>query len=218
MLKYILFDFDGTVADSRAAFISAFNTLAGKYRFKKIDEDSIPQLKSLSMLQRLQWLNVPLYRIPFLTPEFLSLYRNGLDSVIPVPGIEEVFTAIDNMGLKAGIVSSNAADTIKSFLHNNGMTGIADVVAAPKLFGKDRVLRKFAARNRLAASELLYVCDEQRDVQACNKAGVKTVWVRWGFEEESALQGDRPSFIADDPGALVSIIEKMQQGLVLPGA
>ncbi len=36
MSKYVVFDFDGTLVDSKAVFVSAFNQLADKYRLLEI--------------------------------------------------------------------------------------------------------------------------------------------------------------------------------------
>ena len=86
MIKYVLFDFDGTLVDSREAFITAFNHLAHKYNFKKIEPANIDHLKGLSMIDRFRFLNVPLYKLPFLTKAFLSLYKSEVGSISLIAG------------------------------------------------------------------------------------------------------------------------------------
>jgi phosphoglycolate phosphatase len=82
MAKYVVFDFDGTLVDSKAVFLSVFNQLADKYRFKRIDENNINDVRQLSMRERIRVLNVPVYKLPLLTAEFISLYKRSIDSIL----------------------------------------------------------------------------------------------------------------------------------------
>lgn len=207
MIKYIVFDFDGTLVDSKEAFVSAFNHLAQKYKFKRIEEGSLPYLKPLSMMERLRFLKVPLYRIPFLTNEFLSLYKKELGSVTLIDGMEAVLERIANLGFGIGIVSSNSVSTIKGFLANKGIAGVPDIYCSGRLFGKDRVLRRFLKDKNVTGDEVLYVCDELRDILACNKVPIKPIWVSWGFEMEEAVKGGAVFHTANTTQELIAIIE-----------
>ena len=207
MIKYVLFDFDGTLVDSREVFISAFNHIAHKYNFKKIDATNLDYLKKMSMIERLRFLNVPLYKLPFFTKEFLSLYQSQVVSISLIAGMKSVLERITNLGLKIGIVSSNSVATIKSFVENNSIVDISDVYCSGRLFRKDRVFRKFLKEKNLASGEVLYVCDELRDILACNKVQIKPIWVSWGFEIKEAIKGGNIFYAAHTPEELITIIE-----------
>jgi phosphoglycolate phosphatase len=207
MLKYILFDFDGTLVDSREAFIKSFNQLAFRYNFKKIEAANLDHLKALSMMERFHYLNVPLYRLPFLTMEFSRLYRSEIGSVSLMPGIPKLLEKISGIGLKAGIVSSNSNSIIESFVVKNAMQGISDIYCSGQLFGKDRVFRKFLKEKKFSPAQVVYVCDELRDVDACKKVGIKPVWVSWGYEREEAVNKDNNLCIAHSPEELFAIID-----------
>ncbi len=73
MYKHIVFDFDGTLADSRSVFLRCYNELAAKHGFNIIDEGNIERLKKLSIVERLRHLKVPLLWLPFLTRKFYGL-------------------------------------------------------------------------------------------------------------------------------------------------
>ena len=60
----------------------------------------------------------------------------------------------------------------------------------------------------LHVSELVYVCDETRDVQAARKAGLRSIAVTWGFNSRKALEKAGPDFIIDQPDELLGIITK----------
>jgi phosphoglycolate phosphatase len=207
MIRYVLFDFDGTLVDSKEVFVSAFNQIAHKYKFKKIEAANLDHIRKLSMIDRFRFLNVPIYKVPFLTREFLSLYRSQITGVSVIKGMETVLKRVNDLGMNTGIVSSNSAVTIKNFVKNNGITGIADVYCSGRLFGKDRVFRKFLQDKKLASNEVLYVCDELRDIVACKKVQLKPIWVSWGYEIKEAMQGETTYYTAHTPGELISIIE-----------
>ena len=208
MIKYVLFDFDGTLVDSKEVFLTAFNHIADKYHFKKIDSANLDQLRHLSMMERFRFLRVPFYRVPFLTNEFLSLYRAGAGALSLIDGMEAVLKKITEIGLPIGIVSSNSVATIQHFVEKNGIPDISGIYCSGRLFGKDRIFRKFLKDHHLAGSEVLYVCDELRDILACNKVQVTPIWVSWGFEIKEALSGGDLRHTAHTPEELFAIIEQ----------
>jgi phosphoglycolate phosphatase len=210
MIKYIVFDFDGTLVDSKWVAASVFNEMAEKYKFAKIDDSNIAHLKTLSMLERMKFLKVPLYRVPFLTHEFFSLYQKQSDQIPFIPGVESMLEKLKGLNFKLAIVSSNALQTINAFLNSRGVTNISEIYCSNKIFGKDKVLRKFLKANKLQASEVLYVCDELRDLVACRKVSVKTVWVSWGFETKTSLRGEAFDFTADTPDELFAILQQQE--------
>lgn len=208
MLKYILFDFDGTLVESKPVFLKAYNTMAQRHGFQPIEAENIEALKRLSLMDRLRFLKVPFYTLPFLTREFLGLYEAEAASLSLIDGMEQIIDKLISRGLEVGIVSSNSAATIKRFLTANNITGIADVYCSSKLFGKDRVLRRFLKDKKAKGAEALYVCDELRDIEACHKVAIEAVWVSWGFETAEAVKSGNEVGMADSPEELLILIEE----------
>jgi phosphoglycolate phosphatase len=206
MPRYILFDFDGTLADSRALFISVFNQLASKYGFKPVDPENMSRLKALSLLDRMKALGVPIYRLPFLTTSFLKIYANSIDTVPMVSGITEVLQKLQENGFELVILSSNAVATIRKFLENNNINTITAVHCSSQLFGKDRLIKKFLKKAGLHPGDVIYVGDEERDIDACTKVNVRMIWVSWGFDAEAIVINKKPSHIARTPGELADIV------------
>jgi phosphoglycolate phosphatase-like HAD superfamily hydrolase len=71
--KHIIFDFDGTIANSVPIFLKIYNELATEKNFKLISAETIPQIRHLSYLKRAEYLGIPLYQIPLL---FLYYTKN----------------------------------------------------------------------------------------------------------------------------------------------
>ncbi len=205
-MKHIIFDFDGTLADSTAVFASAWNTLAQKYKFKGIELKEIDTLKKLSISERSKLFDFPMYKLPMILPQFYKLYRQSLNEVHLFEGMKEVLLEIDKRGYKILIISSNSKDNILEFLKMNGIHCVADVLCSNRIFGKDKVMKKFLKESNVSSSEVVYIGDEQRDIVACKKAGVPIIWVEWGYDASEVIQNEEPEYKVSTPEEILEII------------
>ncbi|WP_342550876.1 HAD-IA family hydrolase [Lysinibacillus sp. FSL M8-0216] len=205
-MKHIIFDFDGTLADSTAVFASAWNTLARKYKFKGIELKEIDTLKKLSISERSKLFDFPMYKLPMILPQFYKLYRQSLNDVHLFEGMKEVLLEIDKRGYKILIISSNSKDNILEFLKMNGIHCVADVLCSNRIFGKDKVMKKFLKESNVSATEVVYIGDEQRDIVACKKAGVPIIWVEWGYDAIEVIQNEEPEYKVTTPEEILEII------------
>ncbi|MEA0552196.1 HAD-IA family hydrolase [Lysinibacillus irui] len=205
-MKHIIFDFDGTLADSTAVFASAWNTLAQKYKFKGIELKEIDALKKLSISERSKLFDFPMYKLPMILPQFYKLYRQSLNDVHLFDGMKEVLLEIDKRGYKILIISSNSKDNILEFLKMNGIHCVADVLCSNRIFGKDKVMKKFLKESNVHSSDVLYIGDEQRDIVACKKAGVPIAWVEWGYDAMEVVKNEEPEYKVATPQEILEII------------
>ncbi|KUF31762.1 MULTISPECIES: HAD-IA family hydrolase [Lysinibacillus] len=205
-MKHIIFDFDGTLADSTAVFASAWNTLAQKYKFKGIELKEIDTLKKLSISERSKLFDFPMYKLPMILPQFYKLYRQSLNDVHLFDGMKEVLMEIDKRGYKIIIISSNSKENILAFLKMNGIHCVADVLCSNRIFGKDKVMKKFLKDSNVNSADVLYIGDEQRDIVACKKAGVPIVWVEWGYDAIEVVQNENPEYKVATPQEILEII------------
>lgn len=205
-MKHIIFDFDGTLADSTAVFASAWNTLAQKYKFKGIELKEIDALKKLSISERSKLFDFPMYKLPMILPQFYKLYRQSLNDVHLFEGMKEVLIEIDKRGYKILIISSNSKENILEFLKMNGIHCVADVLCSNRIFGKDKVMNKFLKEANVESSDVIYIGDEQRDIVACKKAGVPIIWVEWGYDAKEVVQNEEPEYSVTTPQEILEII------------
>ncbi|MBX8944071.1 HAD-IA family hydrolase [Lysinibacillus sp. K60] len=205
-MKHIIFDFDGTLADSTAVFASAWNTLAQKYKFKGIELKEIDTLKKLSISERSKLFDFPMYKLPMILPQFYKLYRQSLNDVHLFEGMKEVLIEINKRGYKILIISSNSKENILEFLKMNGIHCVADVLCSNRIFGKDKVMKKFLKEANVDSSDVVYIGDEQRDIVACKKAGVPIIWVEWGYDAKEVVQNDEPEYSVSTPQEILEII------------
>ncbi|PPA71160.1 HAD family hydrolase [Jeotgalibacillus proteolyticus] len=205
-MKYVIFDFDGTLADSKQAMLTSWNAIARKYKYKELTFSDIEAMGRMSMRERSAMVNFPMYKIPIVIPQFYRLYKAALNKVEFFDGIKEMLQKIEEKGYKTVILSSNSKDNILTFLERNHVSGISEVICSSSIFGKDKLLNRFLMDHKLTPSEIIYAGDEQRDIIACKKAGVPVIWVSWGYDSIEVIEKLQPEFQAHSPEEILTII------------
>jgi phosphoglycolate phosphatase len=119
MAKHIIFDFDGTLVDSRALVVKLYNEMALQHGFRAIYDVDIPFLRSMPIPDRCRWLGVPLYKIPQLAVQAKKSYQSSIPSLHTVPGIRETVRRLVELGYPLSILSSNSEENIRLFLKRN---------------------------------------------------------------------------------------------------
>ncbi|GAE25373.1 HAD-superfamily hydrolase [Halalkalibacter wakoensis JCM 9140] len=206
MRNYVIFDFDGTLADSRTVFISAWNALADKFKFRKISREDLSSLRKLSIFERMKYLNFPIVKTPFILPDFYRFFRKYSKEISLYPKIKEMLDLLERKGYNIVILSSNSEDVIKDVLQRNSVKNVKKIMSSKAIFGKDQMIRQFLKDHQLKTSEVIYVGDEQRDILACQGAGVKIIWVSWGYDGKELVLEQNPDYLVDSPEEIVEVV------------
>ncbi|HSX39536.1 MAG TPA: HAD-IA family hydrolase [Candidatus Saccharimonadales bacterium] len=208
MIKTIIFDFDGTLADTRQIVQDIFNQLAPKYGFKLITDAEIENLRDHSAREFFKSLRVNPFKIPSLIKTAKAGMAEKIKYAKAFDGIAEMLCELKNLQFTLGVLTSNSVENVQTFLDNNKLTQLDFIDSENDLFGKDKALNALIKKFNLVKSEVIYVGDETRDIDACKKAGVKIIAVTWGFNSEKALNQLKPDFLINNPAELVEIVKE----------
>ena len=204
--KIIIFDFDGTLADSFADIMAVFNELAHEYGLHEIKPEEISELRKVSSREILKKFNFPTWRLPFLLKKGRQIFGQKIASVALFPGIKEVLTELKANGCTLGILSSNSEENICRSLACNRADPFDFVYTASNLFGKDKALKKIIKKYKYNPEDVIYVGDETRDIEAAQKCGIKIISVSWGFNDREILAKFNPDYLIDKPEELLKIL------------
>ncbi|MBP1966906.1 phosphoglycolate phosphatase [Paenibacillus aceris] len=184
--------------------------MAGVHQFRKIREQDLALLRSLSIAERVDRLGVPALQIPKLIIAGRQLYQDNIRTLHVVPGMKEVIAKLSSQGVKSSILSSNSEANIRLFLKNNKMEGVfKEIISAKLLFGKHHSIRKVMKQWGTTASRMIYVGDELRDIEACKKLGVPIVAVTWGYDAPRLLLRGQPDYFVNTPGELLKTLQTL---------
>ena len=210
----ILFDFDGTLADSAPCAI-----LATQQAFR---EHHLPVPADAAIVQQM---GIPIERcfrtlgaadldddaFAALLATFRKHYAAASESHIRLyPGIAALLVALKAQGRQTGIVSSKKSAILRANCEQLGISAQIDVY-----IGSDTVqhYKPHPEGIRLALSALngdpaaaIYIGDATTDIEMGHAAGVKTCAVTWGAHDKTALAAAAPDIIVEDVAALQRLL------------
>ncbi len=205
--KVVIFDFDGTIADSRKTLVNIANELADEFGYNTVTEEEVLRLSHLSSQDVMLQSPIPVYKIPFLLRRVKKEFNKHIPQLQPFVGIKEVLTSLQQQGYSIGIVTSNMRSNVLDFLEKNNLNSYFDFIySANTIFGKDKIIRKLIKQHQLSIEKTFYVGDETRDIKAAKKSHVQVVAVTWGFNSAEVLAQHHPDFLIDKPAQLSQIL------------
>ena len=192
MIRCVLFDLDGTLADTAPDLAAALNKMRTDRGLAPLPLDPLRRMAS-SGARGLVGVGFGLkpgdadyeaHRV-----EFLNNYENTLHVHTRLfEGVEQLLTAIE-VERKWGVVTNKSKRFTDPLSRSIGFTGRASCVVSgdttPHAKPHPAPLLHAAQVSGVAAHECIYVGDDLRDLQAGNAAGMKTLAVTWGYLGDS---------------------------------
>ena len=190
---YIIFDFDGTLADTFALGSKLINEYADRLGYKQID---FAANKDKSARELIKMSGVRFWQIPGLIRFFRKKSVERAGEVKAFDGIPDLVRHLHGDGFSLGIITTNSAQTINIFLEKYGLTDFFTYIKPEiSLLGKKRALRR--ARRHLK-TDIIYIGDELRDIEACRAVDIPIISVTWGFNSTEILEKNNPGMVAKD--------------------
>lgn len=208
--KTIIFDFDGTIADSLHLLVELYNNVAHIFFCKKIKNEDIKKLQSRrpQELMKSYWINT--FKLLLL---LLRLRRDLKKNIKKLKAIEWIIQAIKDIKsnwFDLGIMTSNSKENVEIFLSMNWIDGVFDFVYSGKnLFGKEKVINKLLKKENICHDKVVYIWDETRDIEAARKIWIPIVSVSWWFNSRDILENLNPNMIVDKPENLLACLRNI---------
>jgi phosphoglycolate phosphatase len=199
----VIFDFDGTLADS---FLVAMNAFCEATRREPMPREDISRLRGMGVLQLLRELEIPLWRVPFLAWRVRQMMHAQVERIDLVPGVAEMVRKLARQH-QLFIVSSNSPANIRNVLRRFDIADcFADIYGDAQPLRKYRKLRKLLGDKKLAVDKVWYIGDTTGDIEAAHIVGAKSVAVSWGYNNIAALERHRPDKLVFSPEELVHAV------------
>ena len=200
MMRAVLFDLDGTFADTAPDLGRAVNIMRAARGLDPVALAETRQVTSLGARGLLDvgfGMNAEHADYAAMREEFLQIYENNLccDTRL-FPGIAELVDRLESDGLRWGIVTNKAERFALPLMRQLGYATRAACIIGGDTTGhmKPHPAPLLAAAGilELPPAACIYVGDDERDIAAGKAAGMPTIAVRFGY-----LNGSNP----DDWGA-----------------
>lgn len=207
----IIFDFDGTLANSVDLIFNLYNGHAEQFGYLPVHKSEIPKLRRMGYKKAMKLKNIRYRTVPRIILTLSRKMRARMNEVKPYDGIIDTLHALQQQGFSIGVLTTNQTPLVKEFFITHGFPSFDFVVSEKTMFGKEKALKKIIRRFDLSPEQVLYVGDEPRDVQASRKAGIQVIGVSWGLGGEEGFEAATPDAVVKTPKELLATISKMAQ-------
>ena len=217
MVKYIIFDLDGTLVNSIYDLADSVNfvlkqngypehPLESFYYFigngtLKLIERALPENKRTSD------------EIERIHSQFSERYsKNYLNKTVAYDGINELLNELDRLKIKYA-VASNKTDIFTRKIIDKLFVNSFDAVIGKRdgnpTKPNPKIIYDILNGKDLSLSEILFVGDSNIDIQTGHNANLKAVGCLWGFRDEKELKEAGADFIISHPSELLQIINNL---------
>lgn len=190
--RLVIFDFDGTLADSFPWFSRTFNEIAARYRFRQLDADELDSLRGLSSRQLIAHLGVPLWKLPMIARDVRRSMAREIDQIALFPGTGEMLRELTAQGVALALVTSNSEANARQVLGPENAALFHHFGCSASLLGKRPALRRAVQTAGIPRAEVLCIGDELRDLEAARAERLAFGAVSWGYTALDALTHHRP--------------------------
>jgi len=215
LIKAILFDLDGTFADTAPDLAAALNYVRGMHELPPLPlEDLRPQAShgSIGLIRRGFGVEPDAPEFNKLREAFLAHYTAHIcDHTILFPGMAQLVDTLEDRGLPWGIVTNKPHRFTVPLMQELGYAERAaclisgDTCARAKPF-PDQLFKACEIMN-MNPVNCIYLGDDLRDVEAGQAAGMRCIIAKYGYIDARANLGNWcADGIVDSPLALLSHI------------
>jgi len=203
LIDLLIFDFDGTLADSIPSAVEAIQ--------KMIKELDLPYKTSEEINRHVGYGEVHLVsgsigsREPKLLKKAMEVYesiylKEGIKKISLYPHVKELLQYFKK---KTKLILSNKKDEfIKRILDDQGLTGYFAEVhggdTAPCLKPDPCAINGIIEKHRVPKEKVMFVGDMTVDIETGKRANVRTCAVSYGFDGKDKLKKHDPDFLIDD--------------------
>jgi phosphoglycolate phosphatase len=214
----VVFDFDGTLADSLGWLASVMPETAARFRFSRVGPEKHDYLRSLDAAELLQYLKIPVWKIPIVALHLRKRMAREADSIPLYPGVSEMLEDLASGRLNLALLSSNSRNNVLRILGPRLSDCFDFFHCEVPYLGKTRQFGNLMKKSGCAPSEVLYIGDETRDLEAARSHGVDFGAVAWGFNNPSAFERHRPEYFFEKASDITRVLSDQTgyPALILP--
>lgn len=203
----VIFDFDGTLADTSEGVLESV-----EYALKKVGSPKFPREVLKGFIG--PSLFISFQRITGLTPENAELAveyyretysREGIFKLKLYDGMRELLDELKRRGVKISVASAKPQVSLDVVVKHLNLDTAFDKVVGPSLAVKSDDKKELVAAARLTEKTVM-VGDAIYDIRAAKETGVASVAALYGFGDREDLLNENPDFTAESVADLKKIL------------
>ena len=213
--KVIIFDFDGTLCDTRSNIIIAFRATMEHLGLEMRDEETCGATIGLTLRDgfKSMYPDFDDAKIDYCVETYRQIFAERRKELMPdlFPGVKDTLEALRKRGHRMTIATSRLTDSLMLFMRHHGIDHYFEYAV-----GSDSVthhkphpepaLKTLAALN-IAPSEAIMVGDMPVDIAMAHNAGIRAIGVDYGNATREELEAAEADWIVDSITKILEIIK-----------
>lgn len=204
-INTIIFDFDGTIADSFEQSIEIIYELSKKTNLDLTKEKIIDYIKNKELKKIIKEFNINKLKLLYYIWKIKREFKKRVNNVKPFPKIKNIIFQLSKK-YDLIIVSNNDKKTIQDFLEKYEINYFNEIYQT-SLFGKTKTINQIIKNHKLHKKDVIYIGDETKDITASKKANIKILSVTYGFNSKKLIQKHRPNYMVDSCEEIIEILK-----------
>lgn len=199
-----LFDLDGTLIDSVALILASFHHTRERHYGDRLPDDYYLMTLGMPLRDSFAKMASSPDDVDALVRTYVEYNLTHHDSMVrPYEGVVAMIAALTARRARLALVTSKMSETAARGLRVAGIEGAFELIIGPADVkrGKPDPEPVLLALQRLGVrpEETVFVGDSPHDIEAGNRASVKTAAATWGPFPRAALAAAQPTFFVHRP-------------------
>ena len=213
--KVIIFDFDGTLCDTRSNIIIAFRATMEHLGLEMRDEETCGATIGLTLRDgfKSMYPDFDDAKIDYCVETYRQIFAERRKELMPdlFPGVKETLEALRKRGHRMTIATSRLTDSLMLFMRHHGIDHYFEYAV-----GSDSVTHhkphpepalKTLQELNIAPSEAIMVGDMPVDIAMAHNAGIRAIGVDYGNATREELEAAEADWIVDSITKILEIIK-----------
>ena len=205
-MKTLIFDLDGTIANTKNTAIDIIFELTQKYKYNYSKNEIKDILENKNFNEIIKDFKISKIKLAYIIWKGKKELKKRIKDIKPIKGIKVTLEKLSKNN-RIILLTSNNKNNSEKFLKNNELQDLfTSKYYNASLLSKDIILKKVIKIQQLNPNLTYYIGDETRDIVASKKAGIKSISVTWGYNSKELLKKFNPNYIVEKPEEILKII------------
>lgn len=217
MKKLLIFDLDGTLADTLSTLTESMNSVLSEFSFPLVDDAHICRSIGNGMLMLCrrcvpaEHYNDENVYLPFQEKYKEAYARNYLDIDEPYAGLREVIGELKARGYVLASLSNKphryTVDIVEKLFGKGTFADVRGMIEGVPTKPDPTSFLDIANKLGFAAEDTVMIGDSEPDIRVAKNAGSECIAVSWGYRTRDQLEAAGATIIADRPEDLLNILK-----------
>ena len=195
---HLLFDLDGTLANSRTGIVRCFQHALGALGVGIPADEALDRYIGSTLPIRACFAELLGTTDATLADRAVALYRGRFETVgmfenVLYPGTDDALAALSARGHILHLVTAKPLVYAREIVRNFGIASYFTSVTGPGLdetrFTKAMLIRRALVECRAITANVVVIGDRAADVDGARENGLPSIAVTWGYGDRAELEG-----------------------------